>query len=1114
MEWRTISSPMHFSEGHVLLSATDLSKHLACRHLTSLDLLAAKGAIPRVFRNDPAVEVLAERGQRHENAYVKHLRSKGLQVLEVQDGLDEGGRVQRTINAIRGGMDVIVQADLRDVNWRGRADLLLKVGPNSYEVVDTKLARETRGGTILQLCLYSDLLAGIQGHLPKHMHVVSPGKGFTPETFRTHDFMAYYRLVKSRLETHASSGSTPATYPEPADHCGVCNWWTHCNDRRRTDDHLSFVAGISRLQIAQLREWNAPTLAMLAALPVPLPARPARGAPESYLKIRDQARLQQQRRETGKHVHELLALDPPHGLERLPEPSPGDVFLDFEGDPFVEDGGLEYLLGYVLLDESGTPQYTPLWALDRAAERRMFELFVDTVMRRRDRFPSLHIYHFTHYEPSALKRLMGRYATREDEIDRLLRSGAFIDLHGITRQSLRASVEKYSLKDLEAHFGFERKTGLRDARRSLQHLECALELDALSELPQETRDVVEAYNREDCISTFYLRNWLEGLRRQVIDGGSPIARPPTEAGDASEKVDERRKAALVLSNRLMPDVPLLANMIEWHRREEKAPWWEYFHLKGLTDEERMFERACLSGLEFVGEVEGKGRTPTHRYHFPPQDTQIRRDDKLHTSADDFGEVTAIDSAARTIDIKKRGKMAAVHPKSVFSHTTVGARELADSLYRIGLWVAEHGIDSPGRYRAGRDLLLQRTPRLKAGVTLADPVQVVVLGLDQGTLPIQGPPGSGKTYTAARMICALLKAGKKVGITAASHKVIRKLLEETLEAAKEERLRVGCLQKLSEKSRIPNPDIPETTENDRVVTALQIGEVNLAAGTAWLWARLEMAESVDVLFVDEAGQMSLADVIAVSQGAKNLVLLGDPQQLEQPIQGSHPPGVAVSALEHILGNSETMPAQLGLFLEETWRLAPAICSFTSELFYNGRLRAHEGLQRQELRGPTRFAGSGLRFIPVVHEGNQSSSAEEVAAVEQAVRDLLQPGVTWINRKGEEAPLSDQDILIVSPYNAQVFDIAERLPTARVGTVDKFQGQEAPVVIYSMATSSPADAPRGMEFLFSLNRLNVATSRARCVCIVVASPSLLEPECQTPRQMKLANALCRYAELAAR
>jgi predicted RecB family nuclease len=1117
---------MQLWNGQIQVSASDLSNHLACRHLTSLDLLAAQGKIERIHRTDPSLDVLIERGFRHEAAYLDHLRAKGLNVLGDDENLrDERTRVQRTNDAMRAGFDAIAQADLQDGRWRGRADVLLKIpgekpnGRRAYEVVDTKLARETRGGTILQLCLYSELLAKTQGTLPQQMHVVSPGREFKPETFRTHDFMAYYRLVKSRLEAHVAAPSLPATYPEAVEQCDICRWWTACNDRRRTDDHLSFVAGISGLQITQLHDWGATTLTRLAALSLPLEHRPDRGAPESYVKVREQARLQVQRRETDKPFHELLAPEAKHGLARLPEPSAGDIFLDFEGDPFVEGGGLEYLLGYVSLNDPGEPTYTALWALDRASERRMFESFIDAVMERRLRFPNLHVYHFTHYEPSALKRLMGRYATREDEIDRLLRAGTFIDLHGITRQSLRASVEKYSLKDLEAHFGFDRQTDLRDARRCLRHLECALELDEPDAASPEVCQIVEAYNREDCLSAWHLRNWLESLR------DATIPRPALEPGDPSEKVDERRKRVLELAGRLLQGIPnypaertreqearwLLAHMLEWHRREEKAPWWEYFRLRELTDEERLEERAGLSGLEFVSRVGGTAKCPIDRYRFPAQDMQIRQGDDLHTSQDDFGEVEEVDVAARTIDVKKRQKTADVHPTSVFAHTSIGAPALAESLYRIGSWVAEHGVDAPGSYRAGRDLLLRHPPRMKSG-SLYEDARAAVLQLDNGMLPIQGPPGAGKTYTAARMICSLLKTGKKIGITAVSHKVIRKLLEETLDAAKAEGVSLRCIQKLTEKSRSPNPAIPETTDNKRVLAALQNREADIAAGTAWLWARPDMAEAVDVLFVDEAGQMSLADVIAVSQGAKNLVLLGDPQQLEQPIQGTHPPGVDVSALQHILGKSETMPPELGLFLDETWRLAPSICDFTSELFYNGRLKSHEGLEHQTLRGPTRYAGSGVHFVPVAHEGNQSSSSEEVAAVEQIVRNLLHPEVTWINRKGEEQRLTGRDILIVAPYNAHVFDLAARIPGLHIGTVDKFQGQEAPVVIYSMATSSPEDAPRGMEFLYSLNRFNVATSRAQCVCIVVASPRLLEPECQTPRQMKLANVLCRYFEMA--
>src|SRR6266850_746759 len=1106
---------MRIDNRQVRMSASDLARHLACRHLTSLDLRAARGEIERPHRNDPSVDVLIERGLRHEAAYLAHLKNQGLEVLANEDGLDDDARVPRTLDAMRTGVAVIAQAGLKDDRWYGRADVLLKVdkpsrlGNWSYEVVDTKLARDTRGGTILQLCMYSELLEKVQGVLPERMHVVTPGRDFQPESFRPQDFLAYYRFVKARLEEVVAAGKDFPTYPEPVEHCDVCQWWPICNDRRRNDDHLAFVAGISKLQRTELRNWQITTLAGLAALPLPITRRPERGARDTYIRVREQARLQLESRNTGNPVHELLLLEPERGLARLPEPSAGDIFLDFEADPFVEEGGLEYLLGYVTLDDKQEPQYTAIWAFDRASERRAFESFIDMVLERREQFPDLHIYHYSSYEPGALKRLMGRYASREDEIDRLLRAGVFVDVYRVVKQALRAGIETYSLKALEVFYLFTRETALQDAKHNLTHLECALELNETANLPAAVFRTVESYNREDCISTLKLRDWLEEIRHGLVRDGMPIQRPALEPGDPSENVDERRKRALALMERLLRNVPeersertpeqhatwLLAYMLEWHRREDKVSWWEYYRLCELTDDELVDEPSAIAGLEFVRRIGGTAKCPIDRYRFPAQDTQVRQGDSLKTSAGDFGSADAIDMVERTLDIKKRTDTAELHPKSVFVHNVIGTTEQAESLYRLGAWVAANGVDAPGPYRAGRDLLLRNPPRLKTGV-----------------LPIQGPPGAGKTYKAARMICDLLRDKKKVGITAVSHKVIRKLLEEVLKAAKEEKVAVHCIEKVKEKSKNPNRSIPETTENKRVLAAIKTGEAQVAAGTAWLWARNDFAESVDVLFVDEAGQMSLADVLAVSQGAKSLVLLGDPQQLEQPLQGTHPPGVDASALQHVLGTHETMPAESGLFLDETWRLAPSICRFTSELFYENRLEPREGLERQTLNGPTRFPGSGLWFVPVIHEGNQSSSAEEAAVVAEIVRDLLQPGMSWTNMKGEANPLTPDDILIVAPYNAQVFKIAEQLPKARIGTVDKFQGQEAPVVIYSMTTSSPEDAPRGMEFLYSLNRFNVASSRARCACILVASPLLFEPECQTPRQMKLANVLCRYLEMA--
>jgi len=582
----------------------------------------------------------------------------------------------------------------------------------------------------------------------------------------------YYRFIKQRFEQSVGLSKELNTYPDPVDHCYVCDWWSVCNDRRRADDHLSFVAGISRLQVNQLRSWSIPTLSDLAGMPIPLQQRPKKGSPEGFVKVREQARLQLERRQTGQPVYELLALEAESGLARLPEPSAGDIFLDFEADPFVENGGLEYLLGYVALNETGDPDYFSTWAFDRAAERHAFESFMDMVMARRAAFPDLHIYHYSPYEPGALKRLMGRYASREDEMDQLLRAGVFVDLYRVVKQSMRASVETYSLKELEVFYGFERMTPLMDARRSLRQLECALELNDVGNLSEDVCKSVQAYNREDCVSTLELRNWLENIRHDLIARGNIISRPVVESDKAPEPIDERRARVLELTQRLLRNVSddpaartaddqarwIMAHLLEWHRREDKVSWWEYYRLRELTDEELLQERAGLSGLRFLERIGGTPKCPVDRYGFPPQEFDIHEDDELKTSEGRFGTVDRIDSAGLILDVKKASKMAEVHPPAVFSFTKIRSEKLSDSLFRLGSWIAEHGIDAAGPYRAARDLLLRKRPTLHTGAAqelcrpgedLVSAATRLALELDHGVLPIQGPPGAGKTYTAAQ-----------------------------------------------------------------------------------------------------------------------------------------------------------------------------------------------------------------------------------------------------------------------------------------------------------------------------------------------------------------------------
>lgn len=1134
---------MRASESTIELSASDLSQFLGCRHRTALDLAVAHGQRNAPHWVDPVLELLRERGLAHERKYADALRAKGLTVIDLAESSGSDA-VERSLNAMRAGTNFILQPALRDGRWFGRPDVLSRVetssalGAWSYEVLDTKLAKETRGGTILQLALYSEMLGLVQNTIPEAFHVVTPDPEAPIQSYRVHEYSAYFRFVRARLEETSledAGAIAAANYPEPVEHCDVCRWWSVCDKQRRADDHLCLVAGVSRLQTRELQAAGVATLDQLGTLPLPLQFAPRRGATETYVRVREQARLQLAGRNQGAPVHELLPLVPDHGFARLPVPSPGDQFLDLEGDPFARDGGREYLFGLVSLGSDRTTTSRAFWAYSDAEERAAFEGAVDHILRSWEANPGMHVYHYAPYEPAAFKRLMGRHATREAEIDRMLRAELFVDLYAVVRHSVRASVEKYSIKDLEVFYGFKRSVALRDAGTNLRVVERALELGAVDAITDAVRAAVEGYNLDDCLSALQLRDWLERLRAGLEAQGTPVPRPAPKEGTAPEKIDERARRVQALIEKLTADVPrdredrneeqqarwLLAQLLDWHRREDKAPWWEFFRLRDLSEDELLDEKAAISGLRLSARIGGTPRSPIDRYSYPRQDTDVREGDALHLpDGADFGTVEAIDRVARTVDVKKRGAQANEHPPAVFAHMVVNSGVLAAALLRIADDVAHHGVSNGTQYRAARELLGSRPPRLRSGALQQGrdetPVQFAVRvaqELDDTVLAIQGPPGAGKTFTGAQMICELVRRGARVGVTAVSHKVIRNLLDAVAKAAGESGQQVKCIHKVTTKSDPPSI-IEELTDNGEAIARLTAKKAHVAGGTTWLWAREESLGAVDVLFVDEAGQMSLANVLAASQAARSVVLLGDPQQLEQPQQGTHPEGADLSALEHILKAHKTIPRERGLFLPETWRLAPSICAFTSEVFYEGRLRSRLGLQRQVLVGTAPIEGAGLWVASVAHEGNQNSSSEEVDVVDRIVAGLLRPGARWIDGNGVEKAMTPDDILVVAPYNSQVALLGERLGPrgVRVGTVDRFQGQEAPVVIYSMTTSTPEDAPRGMEFLYSLNRLNVATSRARCACILVASPRLFEPECRSPRQMQLANAMCRYVEMS--
>lgn len=1131
--------------------ATDIASFLACPHTATLARAESRNEVVKPFFHDPAIELLCKLGLEHEQRYLRQLaENDGLKVVAIDVNAGWEAAAAETLRALRDGADAVYQATFLDASWGGRADFLLRVntpsalGPWSYEVVETKLARSTKATALVQLCFYSDLLSRIQGVEPQWMHVVLGG-GASPERLQVQSYNvprygAYFRKVRSEFESAWKLDAQ--TYPEPTEHCEVCSWYTLCDARWRADDHPSLVAGISRNQRKALAERGVTTMAALATLSLPPQPKIERIGNAALLRIREQARLQVQGREEGRLVYELLdSGGDANGLAALPAPSPADVFLDFEANPYVLDDGLEYLIGMVTLGKGGDPAYEALWALTRAEEKNAFETFMAKVTERWSQNPGMHVYHYAPYEPTAIKRLAGRYGTCVDDVDELLRAGVFVDLYRAVRQGIRASVESYSIKRLEPLYGFTRAVPLRDANVALQSFEAAMALGNGQGGIGDLLKIIEGYNRDDCLSALRLRDWLEDRRKELeVKSGRTLLRPEIKSGEPGLNLAAALDQVADVKARLLDPLPadeaewlaedracwLLAQMLEWHRREEKSSWWEYFRLCGLSDDELQEDKSAIGGLVYVGPVGRVKRSIIHRYKFPPQDHAIDRALEVRDPRTEGnpGKVVGIDDRNRTIDLKRGASSTIPHPSALIPFDIVNSLVLRDSILRIASWVADRGIAAPGPYQSARDLLLRRPPAALPGTVgsligddrqLTDAAKTLVQSLPQqaSVVPIQGPPGSGKTFTGARMIVELVRQGRRVGITAVSHKAISNLLREVCQAAAEAGVRLNAVQKANDGDECEHAAVKQAKDNAEVADALSTGAAKVAAGSAWLWAREEMSNSVDVLFVDEAGQMSLANVLAISPAATSIVLLGDPQQLDQPQQGIHPPGADVSALGHLLNGRATIAADQGIFLTETRRMHPDVCAFCSELFYEGRLVARTENARQQLNASGPLGGTGLRFVPVEHSGNQNESPEEVERVAALVEGLLAERATWTDKTSETHVLGLQDILVVAPYNAQVSALAERLPAdARVGTVDKFQGQEAPLVFYSMATSTPEDAPRGMEFLYSLNRLNVAVSRARCIAVIVANPALFRVQCKYPRQIELANAFCRYLEIS--
>lgn len=1112
--------------GRTIFSASDLVNFMGCGHATVLDVRNLVSPTTFAAEDENAV-LLQEKGIQHERTYLRRLEAEGRSVSEIASTGTLEERAEATRRAMQEGHDVVYQGAFLVGRWHGYSDFLLRrddvhssLGAYAYDVADTKLARSAKAKHVLQLCVYADMLAEVQGVVPPQMHVVL-GSGETT-SLRTSSVLHYFAFARRRFEAYVDA--PPATSAgDPCGHCTFCRWSDVCEQAWDAADHLSIVAGMGRGQITALRGAGIDDIGTLGRLP---PGTRIDGMqPDTVARLSNQARLQAHQRRTGERSVEILPLQPGRGFARLPQPDHGDMFFDMEGDPLF-DGGLEYLFGLVAFDDHDDDRFHEFWAHDRESEKIAFERTIDFMIGRLARFPKAHIYHYAAYEQTALKKLAMYHGTREAEVDDLLRGEKFVDLYRVVAESIRTSEPRYSIKNMEAFYLPGGRQGeVKNAGDSIIIYERWRRLgDA-----QLLREIAD-YNEIDCRSTRMCRDWLLSLRPDGtpwFEGPEAVASEPAKVAARTEAEERTRRLADSLVER--DDAPwrrLLVDLLEFHRREAKPSWWAMFARQDMDREALLNDAESLAELiphpDIPPRIEKKSKV--HTFTFPAQDFKLKVGDTPLRSGtlEPAGEIVLLDEEARTVALKMGPSRSLLDAGAALIPTgPIGDTVLRASIHRY----AEHVAAGGDRYRAVSSILRRDRPRL-IGRSGGQPIVMdgndatagsidALLALDDSYLLIQGPPGAGKTYTSSQAIVALLAAGKRVGIASNSHKAINNLLGDVEAIATAHGLSCRGLKKSTREDQT----LASNGWIEDVVGGKGSGvekHHQLVAGTAWLFAREEMDEAFDYLFIDEAGQVSLANIVAMGVAARNVVLVGDQMQLSQPIKGTHPGSSGMSALDYLLEGHATVPPEQGVFLPVTRRMHPDLCRFISEAVYEGRLEAEPTTALQRLQvdpggDPEAIAPAGLRFVDVQHAGCTQRSQEEADRLASTYRAVL--GGQWIDRHGDKQIIGTDDILVVSPYNMQVELLKRVLPDgARVGTVDKFQGQEAPIVLVSMATSSGEDLPRNIEFLYSRNRLNVAISRAKCLAVIYASPRLLEVPCSTIEQMKLVDGLCWAKQFA--
>jgi predicted RecB family nuclease len=1109
-----------------LLTPTQITAWLGCAHTMTLTAEVAAG---RMAKPVPAygalTTLLMEKGVAHERAHLDALRSAGRDVLEIpgREPDESFARwAERCRPLLAKGHDVLFQMPLVHDGMRGVADFLERVeapsdlGAFSYEPVDAKLARrEAKPGHLLQLCFYADAIAELQGVRPRTVHLQLGSGQRESVVLATID--AYWRRVRGQLVV-ALDEPAP-TVARKCAQCDQCEFFAVCDKAWRDRDALHDIATIRASEVDRCEAAGVMTRRSLATGTGPI----AELKDQRVDRLRRQATLQLARPEGGVPAFEVIdrtAMEPEIDVAaRLPADDDGDVFLDFEGHPFWRaDTGLFFLFGALVRDAAAPDgwAFRAWWAHDLDSEGRATSELIDWIAQRRTEHPAMHVYHYNHTERSSLTSLADRHGARTETLEQLVAQGVFVDLLEVVRHTVIVGAESYSLKQVERAAGYERGHDIDAGAGAVVSYE-----RWMRDRDDDHLHAIARYNEDDVRATLAVRDWL---RREVLQG------VPDRSMIDFEPLDPREVDDLIaaLLEREEEWLQLLGHLLDyWSREFRTARTQALAQLEG--DDRDLADRPdVITDLRFEGiEPPVKPRrTPTARYSFPPQSIGFDVEDEDQTvifrTPDGMSverSIVELDRDGGTLQLRVSTPRAdddaapMSHPAAFVRFSSYWAGAKRDELVAFAQRMLDG--DALSHDAARIQLLRHELPRfhgrpgvgaegLPSDAALLAPLAVA---LDHSVLAVQGPPGTGKTHTGAALIAALVAAGKRVGVTAFSKAAIDNLLRKV--AADHPEIRILSKNDRPDDEALLIPGV----EYGAAAKQWDPDRYDVFGGTTWLFASPVLVEQVafDVLVIDEAGQMGLADALAAMSSARSVILLGDPLQLAQVSVAEHPGTSGASSLEHVLDGAATMPPERGVFLGTTRRMHPTITRFLSEQIYDSRLTAHPDCALRTLDDE-----AGIRWLKVEHTGCTVESEVEAEAVRDLIESLV--GRTLVDADGTSRPLEAQDVMVVAPFNRQVrrlrrtLNASTRTAGTRVGTVDKFQGQEKPVVIFSMTSSSGEDLTRGIDFLFSRNRLNVAVSRAQTLAYVVCTDALLDTRAKDVGTMQLIGTLCALVEAA--